>query len=116
MALVGTAALTAVPHPEVLQAAIATLLNNLKVIDMNILRLLTFIPGFGGGAPAPIAPPPPPAPVAPVARKTDVAVQKARADEIKRSKLAAGNAGTNKTKNLLATEEASTSKKTLLGY
>lgn len=83
---------------------------------MNIFRLLTFIPGFGGAAPAPIAPPPPPAPVAPVAKKTDVAVQKARADEIKRSKLAAGNAGTNKTKNLLATEEASTSKKTLLGY
>ena len=80
---------------------------------MTQLRLLTFIPGFGGG-PAP-APPPPPAPAAPVAKKTDVAVQKARADEIKRSKLAAGQAGTNKTKNALASTDAMTTKKTLLG-
>lgn len=76
-------------------------------------RLLTFLPGFGG-APAQ-APPPPPAPVAPVAKKTDVAVQKARADQIKRSKLAAGQGGTNKTKNALASTDAMTTKKTLLG-
>ena len=81
----------------------------------SYLRLFTFIPGFGGGSPAAVAPPPPPAPVAPVAKKTDIAVQKARADEIKRSKLKAGAAGTNKTGNLLATEDAVTTKKTLLG-
>ena len=76
---------------------------------LNFLRRFSFIPGFGGGSP------PPPAPVAPVAKKTDVAVQKARADEIKRSKLAAGQAGTNKTANALATTEATTTKNTLLG-
>lgn len=76
------------------------------------LRTLTFVPGFGGGSTP--APPPPPAPPAPVAKKTDPAVQKARADEIKRSKLAAGQAGTNKTKGALASEEATTSNKTLL--
>jgi hypothetical protein len=41
-------------------------------------------------------------------------VQQARADEIKRSKLAAGQAGTNKTGGIL-TDEASTASKTLLG-
>ena len=71
------------------------------------------IPGFGGGSPSP--PPPPPAPIpAPVApKKTDVAVQQARADEIKRSKLAAGQAGTQKTSGLL--DPADTATKTLLG-
>ena len=42
-----------------------------------------------------------------------MAVQKARADEIKKSKLAAGLGGTNVTGGLLA-DEASTAKKTLL--
>jgi hypothetical protein len=79
----------------------------------DYFRRFSFIPGFGGGSSP--APPPPPPPPAPVAKKTDVAVQKARADEIKRSKLAAGAAGTNKTGNLLASEEAATTKKTLLG-
>ena len=79
---------------------------------MTLLKKFSFIPGFGGGTPAP---PPPPAAPAPVAKKTDVAVQKARADEIKRSKLAAGAGGTNKTKNLLASDEATTTKNTLLG-
>ena len=72
--------------------------------------ILLFSPGMGGGAPAP-----PPAPAAPPIppKKPDVAVQQARADEIKRSKLAAGQAGTNKTGGVLVAD-ASTSNKTLL--
>tara|TARA_R110002096_G_scaffold58166_4_gene146826 strand:- start:43 stop:654 length:612 start_codon:yes stop_codon:yes gene_type:complete len=77
----------------------------------NLIKRFTLVPGFGGGA-AP-TPPPPPEPPAPVAKKTDVAVQKARADEIKRSKLAAGAAGTNKTKNLLADADVATTKPVL---
>ena len=73
-------------------------------------KLLT-VPGFS--SPAPPAPPPPPPPPADPAKQTDVAVQKARADEIKKSKLAAGLGGTNVTGGLLA-DEASTAKKTLL--
>ena len=69
------------------------------------------IPGFGG-SPAPAPPPPPPPPPDPP-KKTDVAVQKARADEIKRSKLAAGIGGTNLTGGAL-TDDASTATKTLL--
>ncbi len=76
------------------------------------LNILTYVPGFGGSQPAP--PPPPAAPEA-APKKTDVAVQKARADEIKRSKLAAGQAGTNKTRGSLVSENASTANKTLLG-
>tara|TARA_R110000787_G_scaffold114871_2_gene224729 strand:+ start:1152 stop:1397 length:246 start_codon:yes stop_codon:yes gene_type:complete len=80
---------------------------------ITLLKRLFYVPGFGGArAPAP-PPPPPPAPVAP--KKPDVAVQQARADEIKRSKLAAGQAGTNKTKGALISEDASTANKTLLG-
>ena len=79
---------------------------------MTALRAYSFIPGFGGSAPTP--PPPPPAP-APVAKKVDLAVQKARADELKRSKLAVGQAGTNKTKGALAATDANAAKKTLLG-
>ena len=81
---------------------------------LSFIHKLSFIPGFGGSPSTPPPPPPPPAP-APVAKKTDVAVQKARADEIKRAKMKAGQAGTNKTGNLLATEDAATTKKTLLG-
>ncbi len=87
--------------------------SSLMSVIKNFIRDLSFVPGFGGGA-AP-APPPPPPPPAPVAKKTDVAVQKARADEIKRSKLAAGQAGTNKTANALSPTPAETTKKTLLG-
>lgn len=71
------------------------------------------IPGLGGGSPAAPAPPPPPPPPPPAPKKPDIAVQQARADEIKRSKLRAGQAGTNVTGGVL-TEEASTAKKTLL--
>lgn len=79
---------------------------------IKLIRQLFYFPGFGGGStPAP-PPPPPPPPAAP--RRTDVAVQKARADEIKRSKLAAGQAGTNKTSGLFL-GDASTANKTLLG-
>tara|TARA_R110002020_G_scaffold352176_3_gene565306 strand:- start:2123 stop:2374 length:252 start_codon:yes stop_codon:yes gene_type:complete len=81
---------------------------------LSFIRDLSFIPGFGGGGSTP-APPPPPPPPPPVAKKTDIAVQKARADEIKRAKLKAGQAGTDKTKNLLSTEDAATTKKVLLG-
>lgn len=80
---------------------------------MNALRSLSYIPGFGGGAPA-MTPPAPPAPPTPVAKKTDVAVQKARADEIKRSKLKTGHGGTNKTGGLLV-DDATTTSQTLLG-
>jgi hypothetical protein len=75
------------------------------------LKRLLYAPGFGGSSPPP--PPPPPAAPPPPPKKPDVAVQKARADEIKRSKLAAGQAGTNKTGGVL-TEEASTINRTLL--
>lgn len=82
---------------------------------LSLTRKLSFIPGFGGGSPAPAPPPPPPPPPAPVAKKTDIAVQKARADEIKRAKLRTGQGGTDKTKGLLSSEDAATAKKTLLG-
>jgi len=79
---------------------------------INLIKRFLYIPGFGGGStPAP-PPPPPPPPLPP--KKPDVAVQQARADEIKRSKLAAGQAGTNKTGGVLA-DDASTANKTLLG-
>jgi hypothetical protein len=80
---------------------------------IRLLSILQYIPGFGGGGSQPIPPPPPPPPP-PAPKKPDVAVQQARADEIKRSKLAAGQAGTNVTGGLLA-EEASVARKTLLG-
>jgi hypothetical protein len=79
---------------------------------IRLLSILQYIPGFGGGGSTPAPPPPPPAPP-PAPKKPDVAVQQARADEIKRSKLAAGQAGTNVTGGVL-TEEASLAKKTLL--
>jgi len=79
---------------------------------IKLLKRFLYMPGFGGGS-AP-APPPPPPPPPPAPKKPDVAVQQARADEIKRSKLAAGQAGTNKTGGIL-TDEASTASKTLLG-
>ena len=78
-----------------------------------MFRWLMYLPGFGGGGSTP-APPPPPPPPPPAPKKVDVEVQKARADEIKRSKLKAGIAGTNVTKGLLEDEDAQTAKRTLL--
>jgi hypothetical protein len=75
-----------------------------------MINLLS-IPGFGAAQAAPPPPPPPPPPKP--AQKTDVAVQKARATEIKRSKLAAGLGGTNVTAGVL-TDPASTTKPTLV--
>lgn len=69
-----------------------------------MINLLS-IPGFGSAQAA--TPPPPPPPPPKPAQKTDVAVQKARAAEIKRSKLAAGLGGTNVTGGVL-TDDAST--------
>ena len=77
----------------------------------TLLALLT-IPGFGGGS-APAPPPPPPPPPEPP-KKTDLAVQKARADEIKKSRLAAGIGGTNITGGALTDDSASTTQPTLL--
>jgi hypothetical protein len=80
---------------------------------IRLLSILQYLPGFGGGSSPPPPPPPPPPAPPPAPKKPDIAVQQARADEIKRSKLAAGQAGTNKTGGVL-TEEASLAKKTLL--
>ena len=79
---------------------------------MTRISLLAYIPGFGGGGSP--APPPPPAAPPRAPRRTDAAVQTARAHELKRSKLAAGHAGTNKTGGVL-TDDASMANKTLLG-
>lgn len=70
------------------------------------------LPGFGGGSTP--APPPPPPPPAPVARKSDPAVQAARKDEKKRSRLAQGQGGTIKTGSDGLLDSASTASKTLL--
>ena len=78
----------------------------------DYLKMLSFVPGFGGGA-AP-TPPPPPAPVEPVAKKADPDVQTARRAEQKAARLAAGQAGTDKTGSLVQTADATTTK-TLLG-
>ena len=79
---------------------------------IRLLSILQYIPGFGGGGSQPVPPPPPPPPP-PAPKKPDLAVQQARADEIKRSKLRAGQAGTNVTGGVLA-EEARVAQKTLL--
>lgn len=76
-----------------------------------VKRFFSF-PGFGG-SPSPPAPPPPPPPPPPAPKKTDISVQQARADEIKRAKLRTGQAGTIKTPGLL--DPADTAYKTLLG-
>jgi hypothetical protein len=75
-----------------------------------MINLLS-IPGFGGARAA--APPPPPPPLPAPAKKTDVAVQKARAAQIKQSKLAAGLGGTNITGGVL-TDDASVTNPTLV--
>jgi hypothetical protein len=79
------------------------------------LHQMTIVPGFGGSPAAAPPPPPPPPPPADPPRRVDQEVQQARADEIKRSKIAAGIGGTNKTKGLLKDSDATTSRRTLLG-
>ena len=96
------------PHQLWNQLTGNTMLDRIRKLFVQ----LSFAPGFGGSSPAP--PPPPPTPPPDPPKKTDVDVQQARADEIKRSKLAAGQGGTNKTGGVLL-EEASTSNRSLLG-
>jgi len=78
---------------------------------IKLSKCLFYFPGFGGSTPAP---PPPPARPLPAPKKPGVAVQAARADEIRRSKLAVGQAGTNKRLGVFV-DDASLAKKTLLG-
>ena len=78
-------------------------------MNLETLQAMTHVPGFGGSTPAP--PPPPPAPT-PVPKKTDPQVRAARDDQVKRSKLASGQAGTNKQTGAL--EPATVANKVLL--
>jgi hypothetical protein len=79
---------------------------------IKLIKRLFYFPGFGG--PRIAAPPPPPAAPLAAPRKTDIGVQRARAGEIRRSKLATGLSGTNRTGGVLV-DQASLATKTLLG-
>tara|TARA_R110000822_G_scaffold82279_4_gene194757 strand:+ start:5506 stop:5982 length:477 start_codon:yes stop_codon:yes gene_type:complete len=78
----------------------------------DYFKMLSFVPGFGGGAVP--APPPPPAPPEPIARKADKDVQTARRAEQKQARINAGVGGTDVSKGALSTSDATTTK-TLLG-